>query len=727
SASSTAALTANVYDIHGRVTTATTTIQNIGYVTSYAYDRQGNVTGLTYPNGSQVNYSYNLAGQQSRVQRKPSGGSFSDIITSFDYAPHGRILNTLFGNTASTTYFYDPTAMYRLSNLQTTQNGATSTQKFAYTYDAVGNITQLSNMIASTTASATTAFTYDALNRLLSASAATASSSPYSQTYTYDLLGNMLTLAATEYSTASSTATTTPTILDTLPLTVLDTGAGSYSGTYTVPSGGTNKLLVVALAGSEAVPTVTLNGETVTVTSFPGTPIRAFYHVGVFAAPTTATLSVSGGNYAFVAFTLKDAAQTFSVDSTNNVPSVNHVTTLQGTTTTTIGYDFLASMLVRNEGSDPTWGASENEMVGQNGQPDPIINNYSAAWKAGAASLATEDITATWTTSAQTDHALYAIKAVGNSIVSTTTTNTYTYAGTNYANPHAVTQIGNGVSTTTYGYDVNGNVTQKSVDGVLTTYIWDYANRLTALGAGAATTTYSYDAFGARVLQTGTTTTYIYPSKLYSVASSTISGAAYATTTEYIWTSKGDTLVATVEQQFASGSATGTAQTSYIHPDHLGSTNVITNASGTVISTKDYYPFGASRINSGTASLSRGYIGEFSDSGGLSYLNARYYNPSHGQFLSHDPVFLAIGDAEQLKQITGLDQQMFLSDPQLANSTSYARNNPITLKDPDGKFVMVLGYAAIETAPVWLPWVGYGLAAAGGIVTGQVLYRTSGG
>ena len=57
----------------------------------------------------------------------------------------------------------------------------------------------------------------------------------------------------------------------------------------------------------------------------------------------------------------------------------------------------------------------------------------------------------------------------------------------------------------------------------------------------------------------------------------------YATTTEYVF--NGDTLVSTVDQQFASGVATGTAQTSYIHPDHLGSTNIVPNASGTVVQT----------------------------------------------------------------------------------------------------------------------------------------------
>ena len=156
-------------------------------------------------------------------------------------------------------------------------------------------------------------------------------------------------------------------------------------------------------------------------------------------------------------------------------------------------------------------------------------------------------------------------------------TSTYTYAGTGYANPHAVTQIANGVSTTTYAYDNNGNLAQKTTDGVITTYVWDYANRLTALGvSGQGTTTYGYDYLGQRVIQTGTSTTTIYPSKWFSVASSTASGAKYSTTTEYVF--NGDSLVATVDQQIAGGAATGTAQTRYIHPDHLGSTNVVTNA-----------------------------------------------------------------------------------------------------------------------------------------------------
>ena len=58
-----------------------------------------------------------------------------------------------------------------------------------------------------------------------------------------------------------------------------------------------------------------------------------------------------------------------------------------------------------------------------------------------------------------------------------------------------MTQIANGVSTSTFTYDNNGNLAQKTTDGVITTYVYDYANRLTALGSQGATTTYGYDAF----------------------------------------------------------------------------------------------------------------------------------------------------------------------------------------------------------------------------------------
>ena len=293
------------------------------------------------------------------------------------------------------------------------------------------------------------------------------------------------------------------------------------------------------------------------------------------------------------------------------------------------------------------------------------------------------------------DESVVAIKPVITSGAMSSATYTYTYLGTGYANPHAVSQIANGQSTTTYSYDQNGNLVQKTTDGLTTTYLWDYANRLIALGSVGATTTYGYDAFGSRVFQTTATSTTIYPFKWYSVASSTGSGAQYATTTEYVF--NGDALLSTIDQQFATGVATGTPQTLYIHPDHLGSTNVVTNASGTVVQTLDYYPYGATRINSSTGGVNQKKkfaSMERDNSTSLDYAKMRYYDNTRGQFLSEDPSFLAVGDPLKLLQVTGRAQNAFLSDPQLMNSYTWGRGNPITNKDPDGNFSIGFSYNA---------------------------------
>lgn len=216
-----------------------------------------------------------------------------------------------------------------------------------------------------------------------------------------------------------------------------------------------------------------------------------------------------------------------------------------------------------------------------------------------------------------------------------------------------------------------------------------------ASGADVVTTTYGYDSFGARVLQITATTTTLYPFKWYSVASSTGAGAQYASTTEYVFS--GDTLVSTIDQQLAGGVATGSPQTLYIHPDHLGSTNIVTDEDGDIIETLDYFPYGATRVSTGVNASARKCIGLFGDQSNLIYANARYYDPNRGQFISQDPIFQQLGSlrAERMADRSLLE---ILKDPQALNSYSYAKNNPINIKDPSGlidsKTATVLGLYA---------------------------------
>ena len=148
-----------------------------------------------------------------------------------------------------------------------------------------------------------------------------------------------------------------------------------------------------------------------------------------------------------------------------------------------------------------------------------------------------------------------------------------------------------GVPTTTYSYDANGNLVQAGG----WSYMWDYLNRMLASGYNNSTTTYAYDEFGSRVMQTSTTSMTYYPNKFYSFSSTLAGGTTYATSTNYIW--NGDTLLATIDQALINGIATGTPITRFIHPDHLGSTNAVTDQNGAPVQLLDYYPFGATRVS----------------------------------------------------------------------------------------------------------------------------------
>jgi hypothetical protein len=88
--------------------------------------------------------------------------------------------------------------------------------------------------------------------------------------------------------------------------------------------------------------------------------------------------------------------------------------------------------------------------------------------------------------------------------------------------------------------------------------------------------------------------TTVYPNKYYSVTSSVSGATTTATTTVYLW--NGDTLIATIDQVTVNGVNSGTSSTRYFLPDQLNSTNVVTDASGTLIQVLDYYPYGSTRI-----------------------------------------------------------------------------------------------------------------------------------
>ncbi len=139
------------------------------------------------------------------------------------------------------------------------------------------------------------------------------------------------------------------------------------------------------------------------------------------------------------------------------------------------------------------------------------------------------------------------------------------------------------------------------------------------------------------------------------------------------------------------GMAVATTTVRYIHTDHLGGSSVVTDGSGNIAEAVDYYPYGEVRLDTKGGSYGgerRKFTGYESDSAtGLNYAGARYQDPRVGRFMSVDPAFLDVGDRPGFEQSYGIKTEQFLSDPQLLNSYSYARNNPLVHTDKSGKIL----------------------------------------
>ena len=256
----------------------------------------------------------------------------------------------------------------------------------------------------------------------------------------------------------------------------------------------------------------------------------------------------------------------------------------------------------------------------------------------------------------------------------------YSYAGTGYANPHAATTIGSKSLT----YDNAGNTLTKDTF----TYSWDFLNRLSQTATGTATTTYQYTPEGKRFLKQENGTTTYYTNDWYTFNADG--------TAEKRLMLEGE-LLATMKTKG------GVSTTTYAHTDHLGSTEVVTDDDGDIVQTLDYLPYGKVRVDvsSSAANERKKFTGYKYDAvADLNYAQTRYYGQTEGRFLSQDIVFQNFGVDPRTKLVQ--------EDPQLANAYSYARNNPLILKDETGEFVWVA------------PLIGAGIGAVGGLA-GQVI------
>jgi RHS repeat-associated protein len=234
------------------------------------------------------------------------------------------------------------------------------------------------------------------------------------------------------------------------------------------------------------------------------------------------------------------------------------------------------------------------------------------------------------------------------------------YAYTDTAHPNAHTAITPSTAATTgsdtFTYDTAGRMTSRKINtGATMSLGWDPASNLTSTTVGTAVTRYAYDADGQRILKITPTavTAYLGATELTApLPSGTATGTRHYT--------QGGSTVATRR---------GTAALTYLLGDLQGSAS-LTIGSGppasATVSRQRYTPYGASRGTPNQLDLERGWLGQTEDDAtGLTYLNARYYDPAAARFLSPDPL-------------------LNTAQPSTLNPYTYADNNPCTYADPSG-------------------------------------------
>ena len=113
----------------------------------------------------------------------------------------------------------------------------------------------------------------------------------------------------------------------------------------------------------------------------------------------------------------------------------------------------------------------------------------------------------------------------------------------------------------------------------------------------------------------------------------------------------------------------------WTHSDHLGSASLGVTAAGAEAWRESYTPFGEPILDPAANRDEAGFTGHIRDHAtGLTYAQARYYNPVTARFLSPDPVGFA--------EMEG-DWRYF-------QRYAYTANDPVNATDPDGEARVLL-------------------------------------
>ncbi|MBE9080511.1 hypothetical protein IQ241_25055, partial [Romeria aff. gracilis LEGE 07310] len=224
--------------------------------------------------------------------------------------------------------------------------------------------------------------------------------------------------------------------------------------------------------------------------------------------------------------------------------------------------------------------------------------------------------------------------------------------------------------TTTYSYDLDGNLVAKIQGDQTWAYSYNDSNRLVeVVDSDSNVTRYEYDAFGNRTatVYNGQRTEYLIDPFGY--------GDVLA---EY---DDSGNLVARYSHGIGLVSRTdASSDTAFYDFDGTGSTAGLTGTAGTNLNSYSYRPFGEDFYEIETIDNSFEFVGQWGvteEANGLDFMRARFYDSDTGRFVASDPIGLQGRDT---------------------NFYRYVNNDPLSYIDPEGTIVVLTVGAVLSAA-----------------------------
>lgn len=593
------------YDASGQVL-ATTDAD--GVRSSFGYDVAGRPTKMDNGLHSEIT-EYDGLGNATKVSRFASGSTTALDTTTSTYDPAGHQLSSAGPLGTKMSWTYDATGS------QTAEVYADGS-KTSRAYDAAGAITKLTDQRGhATTVTRNAAGWPTAVTEPSTASASATADRTW--TYAYDAEGNAVT------SVAPGGVTTRRTF-DADGQVLAESGSGGGAVTATRSYGYDPDGRLTRASHPQGTQTFSYDGRgLLTGSAGPaGTSSYGYDAAGRMTSQTgasgTATLSWTRANR-LASVTSAGASRTYSYDTHGQLTSES----LPGTTRA-YTYDVLGQLLTDKVTAAGSTSYSWTGTYDAAGRLTSKTIAPAGASGAGATTYGYDSRSrlTSWTDPKGTQHSL-TFDAANNLTGQDATTSTY-------------------------------DERNRLLTAGAASFTWSARGTRQAKTSGGATTTYAYDAFDRLTSDGASTYTYDALDRLASAGSDRLSylgtEAEPASTATHQWLRARGNLI----------SVDGAQALTNTHGDLVA----LLSATGATSTTKAYTPLGS--VTSAGAASALGFQSQWTAASGLTHMQARWYDPTTGSFLTRDSAQVSVEES---------------------NRYAYGVGNPVGNADPTGAFV----------------------------------------